>query len=226
MITHILVILQRWTSNPILSQNSYLCFQQMISIIIISRSKNLQHTFMTIYSTSLQQAQCSSTIMHNSSCYNMVRRVKHLDNMLTFMPVQCTGVIFSFIFFSSTINIYSLAIPNLDPKYMLIIDVPIPPFTKSRKNKNGSIHVSLTNPQNIEDWTICQVKGSTLNNLGPNEVHSIDFFKCILLKHVHDKVDTNFLLLNNCWRWSIGLLVVNRNAILEGIVEGGTLYCS
>jgi serine/threonine protein kinase len=32
---------------------------------------------------------------HNSSCYNMVHRVKHLDNGLTFMPVQCTGVIFS-----------------------------------------------------------------------------------------------------------------------------------
>ena len=31
---------------------------------------------------------------HNSSCYNMVRHVKHLDNGLTFMPVQCTCVMF------------------------------------------------------------------------------------------------------------------------------------
>ena len=38
---------------------------------------------------------------HNSSCYNTVCYVEHLDNGLTFMPVQCRGVIFSFLFFST-----------------------------------------------------------------------------------------------------------------------------
>ena len=41
---------------------------------------------------------------HNSSCYNTVHHVKHLDNGLTFMPVQCIGVIF--ILFSFYTQIY------------------------------------------------------------------------------------------------------------------------
>jgi len=36
---------------------------------------------------------------HNSSCYNIVRHVKNLDTRLTFMPVQCTSIIFLFFSF-------------------------------------------------------------------------------------------------------------------------------
>ena len=36
---------------------------------------------------------------HESSCDNTARRVKHLDNGLTFMPVPCTSVIFFIYFF-------------------------------------------------------------------------------------------------------------------------------
>ena len=36
---------------------------------------------------------------HESSCYNTAHHVKQLDNGLTVLPIPCTGVIFSFLFF-------------------------------------------------------------------------------------------------------------------------------
>ena len=42
---------------------------------------------------------------HKSSRCNTVRHVKHLDNALTVMPVPCTGVLFSFFFFTMGIAI-------------------------------------------------------------------------------------------------------------------------
>ena len=49
----------------------------------------LQHSFQQPYLSCRGYNQKR----HNSSCYNMVRCVKHLDKGLIFMPVQYTGVI-------------------------------------------------------------------------------------------------------------------------------------
>ena len=50
---------------------------------------------------------CSSDKRHNPLCHNTTHRVWHLDNGLILMPVQCAGVIFSFLFFSVPVRLGS-----------------------------------------------------------------------------------------------------------------------
>jgi hypothetical protein len=47
-----------------------------------------------------------------SSCYNIARRVKHLDNGLTIMPVSCTSVVFSFLSIDCMMDVSCMELYN------------------------------------------------------------------------------------------------------------------
>ena len=62
---------------------------------------------------------------HNSSCYNTVHHVKHLDNGLTFMPVQCVGVIFILFSFYTQIYLSTMYGVQKTPTNCWALNIPL-----------------------------------------------------------------------------------------------------